>query len=71
MKKQTKQNGYRADREQPRHGERNNRQARLTLILASILVILFAAFCYAGYRLTKDLLSNHSDKKSFGILRTI
>lgn len=71
MKKQTKQNGYKADREQPPHGERNNRQARLTLILASILVILFAVFCYAGYRLAKDLLSNHSDKKGFEELAAI
>ena len=71
MKKQTKQKEHPADRGQPRYGERNKRPERLTMILASILVVLFAVFCYAGYRLTKDLLSNHRDKKGFEELAAI
>ena len=57
------------------HGRGRKRQkrqpARRSLVLTVIMSVLFIIFCYSGYRLTRDLLSNYRDKKGFAELAAI
>ena len=50
----------------------SRRLSRLVILILSVLfALLFLVFCYSGYRLAKDLISNHNDKKGFDELSAI